>query len=213
VKTDVYDRGRGGMSQKEESKSKNKWRELDEQGLDNNETAMADDAHLLTEESEIEKNTSDNKLEDRINLLEKQTESYKDQVARAQAEVVNIRNRMEQEVSKARKFGVERLVSDLMPVVDSLVRGLEGAGSDDPKVQSLRKGMELTLDILSKIMEKNGILPIDPQVGDAFDPMQHEAMSMRQDPDVAPNTVLQVLQKGYALHGRVIRAAMVIVSA
>jgi molecular chaperone GrpE len=73
--------------------------------------------------------------------------------------------------------------------------------------------MELTLDIMNKLLEKNGVLPVDPKRGDIFDPMQHEAMSMRQDPDAAPNTVLQVLQKGYALHGRVIRAAMVIVSA
>jgi molecular chaperone GrpE len=198
------------MSQKEESRS-NKWRDLEEQEVEMPSEGMVDDEHLISQESDND--VLSNASEDKINLLERQIESYKDQVARAHAEVANMRNRSEQEVSKARKFGAERLVSDLIPVMDSLVRGLEGAQSDDPKVQSLRKGMELTLDIMNKLLEKNGVSSIDPKVGDAFDPMQHEAMSMRQDPDAGPNTVLQVLQKGYALHGRVIRAAMVIVSA
>lgn len=201
------------MSQKEESLSADKWRDLAEQEAKNEVDEMVDDAHLLTEEpASPEEITSDKKLIDQINLLEKQVEIYKDQVARAQAEVENMRRRMEQEVSKARKFGVERLVSDLIPVVDGLVRGMEGAVSDDPQVKSMRHGMELTLDILHKLLEKNGITQIDPLLGDAFDPMQHEAMSMRPDSNAKANTILQVLQKGYALHGRVIRAAMVIVS-
>jgi molecular chaperone GrpE len=192
------------MSQKEESASPDKWRDLD----------RVDDEHLLDEEAEVPaENNSDKTLTDQLNLLEKQVDFYKDQTARAQAEVENMRRRMEQEVSKARKFGVERLISDMIPVVDGLVRGMEGAVSIDPQVQSMRHGMELTLDIMNKILEKNGIIQIDPLPGDAFDPTQHEAMSMRPDPDAKPNTILQVLQKGYALHGRVIRAAMVIVSA
>lgn len=194
------------MSQKEESRSNNKWRDMEEQELETPAEGVVDDEHLIADE------TSDNQLEDKLNLLEKQIEIYKDQIARAQAEVVNMRNRMEQEVTKARKFGVERLVSELMPVVDSLVRGLEGTESSDPKIQMLRKGMELTIDIMNNLLEKNGVLPIDPKVGEPFDPMQHEAMSMRPEPGMQSNIVLQVLQKGYALHGRVIRAAMVIVS-
>ncbi|OGT41776.1 MAG: nucleotide exchange factor GrpE [Gammaproteobacteria bacterium RIFCSPHIGHO2_12_FULL_40_19] len=168
---------------------------------------LADDEHLLIDE------TTCVKLRDQVNLLEKQVEFYRDQAARGLAESENVRRRMEQEVTKVRKFGVERLVSDLVPVVDSLVRGLEGTQSDDPSVKLMRQGMELTLDILLKLLEKNGITTIDPQVGDLFDPMQHEAMSMRQDEHAESNTILQVLQKGYALHGRVIRAAMVIVVA
>ena len=198
------------MSQKEEMNRDNpsdKWRELSErEGEEQPIETPVDDEHLLDE-------TSVNKLIDQVNLLEKQVEFYKDQTARTQAELENGRRRMEQEVTKARKFGVERLVSDLVPVVDSLMRGLEGTKSDDPAVKMMRQGMELTLDILLKLLEKNGIVTIDPKLGDVFDPMQHEAMSMLQDPNAASNTVLQVLQKGYALHGRVIRAAMVIVAA
>lgn len=205
------------MSQKEESKFESekatevqdKWRKFTEQ------QPNVDDEHLLSESDEpavtIEEQ-KENKQEDKTGLLEKQIEQHKDQLVRAMAEVDNMRRRMEQEVSKARKFGVERLIAELIPVADSLIRGLEGHQSDHPEVQLMRKGMELTLDILNKILEKNGVTSIDPKIGDLFDPMQHEAMSMQQHPDSPSHTIIQVLQKGYALHGRVIRAAMVIVA-
>ncbi|HLD84560.1 MAG TPA: nucleotide exchange factor GrpE, partial [Coxiellaceae bacterium] len=119
--------------------------------------------------------------------------------------------RMEQEVTKARKFGVERLISELVPVVESLSRALENLPSDDHS-KLTRQGIELTLDMLHKLLEKNGIVSIEPKAGDAFDPTQHEAMAMQPHPDGKSNAVIQVLQKGYALHGRVIKAAMVIVS-
>lgn len=161
----------------------------------------------------VNSDTSDVTLRDKIVLLEKQLETAKDQVARAQAELANNRRRMEEDVAKARKFGAERLIAELIPVVDSLIRGMHGEWSDDPHVQSMRQGMQLTLDLLHKMLEKNGVSLIDPQVGELFNPMLHEAMSVRPDPKVEPNTVLEILQKGYSLHGRVIRAAMVIVSA
>lgn len=201
------------MSQKEESSSKDKWRDLEEKEIAAETNEAVDDAHLLTDDDDpYADNISTKTLQDRINLLEKQVDSYKDQVARAHAEMDNTRRRMEQEVNKARKFGVERLVSDLVPVVDGLVRGMEGAVSDNKEVKSMRHGMELTLDILNKLLEKNGITQIDPKIGDTFDPTQHEAMSMRSDSDAKPHTILQVLQKGYSLHGRVLRAAMVVVA-
>lgn len=201
------------MSQKEEMNQNNpsdKWREIAERDGDGKEQSVempADDEHLLVDE------TSFAKLRDQVNLLEKQVEFYKDQTARGQAELDNVRRRMEQEITKVRKFGIEKLISDLVPVVDSLMRGLEGAESNDPSVKMIRQGMELTLDILLKLLEKNGISFIDPKRGDVFDPMRHEAMSMQQDAHASSNTILQVLQKGYALHDRVIRAAMVIVAA
>lgn len=202
------------MSQKNETPSADKWRELaekeelqaEEQAVSPAENAV-DDEHLLNDESTA------NALRDKVDLLEKQVELYKDQAARARAELENNHRRMEQEVSKARKFGAERLLSELIPVVDSLIRGMQGAVSEDPHVKSMCHGMELTLDILHKMLEKNGVVSIAPKVGDTFDPTQHEAMSMRTDANAKPNTILEVLQTGYALHGRVIRAAMVIVSA
>lgn len=202
------------MSQNEEKKEENKmvgkdkWRDMSERNsTENPNEQLPDNEHLLADES------SHNALIDKINSLEKQVELLKDQSARSSAELANAQRRMEQEVIKARKFGVERLLSDLIPVLDSLMRGLQGGLSNDPQAKVMREGMELTLDLLHKLLEKNGVIGINPAIGDTFDPMQHEAMSMHQDPEAKSNTVLQVLQKGYALHGRVIRAAMVIVAA
>ncbi|OGT44516.1 MAG: nucleotide exchange factor GrpE [Gammaproteobacteria bacterium RIFCSPHIGHO2_12_FULL_38_11] len=195
------------MTKKEESPSADKWRDLAEEEIQDAPKKSIDDEHLLSEEA------TDNKSRDQLVLLEKQLDFYKDQAARALAEAENARRRAEQDVSKARKFGAERLLTELIPVVDSMMRGLEGTVSDDPKIQSVCKGMELTLDILNKLLEKHGVSPIDPKVGDVFDPAQHEAMSMRPEKGAKPSTVVQVLQKGYALHGRVLRAAMVIVAA
>jgi len=195
---------------KEEASVKDKWREMAENTSQDEETRPQDSVendNLLDDES------SSSVSKDKINLLEKQIETYRDQAARAQAELANSLRRLEQEVAKARKFGSERVISELLPIVDSLVHGLENTSSGDSQAKSMREGMELTLDLLNKLLEKNGVLVIDPKIGDVFDPTQQEAMSMRSEPKATQNTVLQVLQKGYALHGRVIRAAMVIVAA
>jgi molecular chaperone GrpE len=184
------------------SEDQNKWKDIAEQ---------ADDEHLLAQEGENVAEM-DEASRDKLATLEKQIEFYKDQVARAHAEMENTRRRMEMEVGKARKFGVERLVSDLVPVLDSLTRAMEGADGDDPHVKSMRQGIELTLTLLHRLLEKNGVVKIDPASGELFDPAQHEAMSMRPEPGAKTNTILQVLQPGYALNGRIIRAAMVIVA-
>jgi len=151
-------------------------------------------------------------LQDQIMILERKSTEFQDQAIRAQAELENVRRRMEQEVAKARKFGVERLAADLIPAVDSLARGLKDDHAKHNDLKAVRHGMELTLDMLRKALEKNGIIMINPAVGDAFDPAQHEAMSTQSDADAKPHTILQVLEQGYALNGRVLRAAMVIVS-
>ena len=187
--------------------SADKWRELAGRDVVEDEQLLSDE--MLSDEPE----NADNKLRDQLKIMQIQLDFQKDQATRAHAELENVRRRAEQDVSKARKFGVERMIAELIPVVDSLVRGLEGVNATDASMLSMKKGMELTLDMLHKLLEKNGVLPIDPKSGDTFDPALHEAMSMRSEPDTKANVVLQVLQKGYSLHGRVIRAAMVIVSA
>lgn len=151
-------------------------------------------------------------LEDQLTALEQKVEEYKQQAFRAQAELDNVRRRAERDVSNAHKFGAEQLIQALLPVVDGLVRGLESSDGQDPKVKAIRDGMQLTLDILHKVLIKFGVEIIDPAVGEGFDPKLHEAMGMRHDPNAKPNTILQVLQKGYQLHGRVLRAAMVMVA-
>ena len=133
------------------------------------------------------------------------------ELLRARAEIDNLRKRHERELANAHKYGMDRLVQELLPVRDSLELGLQAANDPAADVAKLREGKQLTLNLLSAAMDKFDIEQIDP-VGQPFDPERHQAMSMQESADVAPNTVVTVVQKGYLLAGRVVRPAMVIVS-
>ncbi len=134
------------------------------------------------------------------------------QCLRLQAEVENLRKRAERDLENAHKYGIEKLATELLPVKDSLEMGI-AAASEDGEVDParLKEGAELTLRMLAGALEKFGIREIDPQ-GEPFNPEFHEAMSMQERSDVPPNTVVTVVQKGYLLHDRLVRPAMVIVS-
>lgn len=137
-----------------------------------------------------------------------------DQVLRTNAELENLRRRARQDVENAHKYALEKFARELLPVKDSLEMGLAAAeGESDPAeaVKQLREGTELTLKMLNAAMEKAGITEINP-VGEAFDPELHQAMSMQESEEYAPNTVMAVMQKGYRLHDRLIRPAMVVVA-
>lgn len=131
-----------------------------------------------------------------------------DMYVRAKAEMDNLRRRNTIDLENAHKFGTEKLVTELLPVLDSMSLGL---ATEDASAESLREGMEMTMNMLDKMMEKVGIEEIDP-TGEKFDPEKHQAMTMQPDAETEPNTVLSVMQKGYILNGRLIRPAMVIVS-
>lgn len=130
---------------------------------------------------------------------------------RSQAEVQNIRRRAERDVANAHKFALDRFTTDLLAVADSLERGLSTLSADDARVQPAREGLELTLRALLDAFTRHGIEQINP-TGESFNPEQHEAMTMIPAPGVAPNTVVEVLEKGYLLNGRLIRPARVVVS-
>jgi molecular chaperone GrpE len=147
-------------------------------------------------------------LEDQLTAMEMQMTEYKDKFLRQQAEFDNFRKRAERDVQNAHKYGVEKLLGDLLPVLDSLERGLEGVEKNDAHFQ----GMQLTLEMFIKTLGKYGVSIINPEPGENFDPTRHEAMSMQANPDFASNTIIQVLQRGYELNGRTLRAAMVIVA-
>ncbi|MBB71019.1 MAG: nucleotide exchange factor GrpE [Legionellales bacterium] len=138
-------------------------------------------------------------------------ENNREQMLRALAELENMRNRTARDISNAHKFALQKFVTDLLPVVDSLEQGLDASGEEDASVQAIREGMQLTMTMLLNLMEKFSITQINP-VGEPFNPDEHEAMSMVKDDKVAPGSVITVIQKGYSLHGRVIRAARVIVA-
>ena len=114
-------------------------------------------------------------------------------------------------MEKARKFALERFVGELLPVVDNLERALEAASGDEEVVKPIAEGVQLTLKSFLDVMEKQNIVQVDPQ-GEPFDPNLHQAMSMVENKDVEPNTVIAVMQKGYTLNGRLVRPAMVMVS-
>jgi molecular chaperone GrpE len=138
------------------------------------------------------------------------SEQHRADFLRAIAELENFRKRAAREIESARQFGVERFAADLLEVADTLARALESAGSADPA--TLIEGQQATLRLLHKAFERAGLQELDP-AGQAFDPGQHEAMSMQSSSDHPPHTVLQVVQKGWLLNGRLLRPARVIVSA
>jgi len=132
-----------------------------------------------------------------------------DRYVRAMAEADNIRKRATRDIAHAHKFALENFSKDLLAVKDSLEMGLAAADTDD--VESLLAGSEATLKLLAGSLERFGISEIDPE-GEPFDPERHEAMTMQPSGDVEPGSVLTVIQKGYALNGRLLRPARVIVA-
>ena len=153
-------------------------------------------------------------LEEMVAQLQEDVAEAKDAAVRAQADAQNIQRRAEQDVEKARKFALERFCSELLPVADNLERALEAAAIaaiDDEVVKPIAEGVELTLKSFRDAMKKFNIEVVDPQ-GEPFDPQLHQAMSMVENNEMEPNTVIAVMQKGYTLNGRLVRPAMVMVS-
>lgn len=133
-------------------------------------------------------------------------------ILRLHADKQNVRRRAEQDVEKAHKYGQEKLLSDLLPVLDNLERALQAVdGDEDEKVGALRQGVELTLKSFLDCLKKFNVNVLDP-VGEPFNPQYHQAMGMQESSTAEPDTVLAVMQKGYSLSGRVLRPAMVMVS-
>lgn len=148
---------------------------------------------------------------DELEALKEKLAQAEDQVLRAAAEAQNARRRAEQEVEKARKFALERFAGDLLPVVDNLERALDTVDQDDASLKAVLEGVELTRKSLLDTLTKYHVEVVDPQ-GEPFDPQFHEAMAMVPNPDAEPNSVIDVMQKGYTLNGRLLRAAMVAVA-
>jgi len=138
-------------------------------------------------------------------------ESAKEQSLRAQADAQNIRRRAEQDVEKAHKFGLEKMVNDLLPVVDNLERAMAAVDLENEAFAAIVEGIKLTHKSFVDALARHQVKVVDPQ-GEPFDPNFHQAVSVVPNPDVEPNTVITCFQKGYTLHGRLVRPAMVVVS-
>ncbi len=141
--------------------------------------------------------------------LNQEISALEGKVLRYQAELDNMHKRNVNEIEKVRKFGSERVFKDLLPVVDSLERALEQKATDD--AAGLRTGVELTLKLLQDTLARFSLKELNPK-GQMFDPALHEAMSMQETKDQPPGTILNVLLKGFLLHDRLLRPAMVIVA-
>jgi molecular chaperone GrpE len=164
--------------------------------LSPSEIPMPDDAPVMS-------------LEDQLAEAEQKRVAMQDALLRAKAEMENVRRRAQEEVSKAHKFAVESFAESLLPVKDSLETTLK---LEAPSLESIREGVEMTLRQLTQVFEKNKITAIVPEKGEKLDPMKHQAISTAPA-DQEPNTVVHVLQKGYLLADRLVRPAIVIVSA
>lgn len=137
-------------------------------------------------------------------------DDYWNTLLRTRAEMENLRKRSARELEQAHKYALERFATELLAVKDSLEMGVDAASAETDATR-LREGTELTLNMLGRVMEKFNIEEIDPQ-GQPFDAERHQAMTLQENSELPPNTVVAVMQKGYALNDRLLRPAMVIVS-
>ncbi len=172
-----------------------------ENGLDQEEDLLdeqLDESHekLVEEEAEL--------------TLEQQVDDLKDQLLRAQAEVQNVRRVAGQEITKARLYGVEFLAREFLVVGDNLQKALESC-NEKAEIDSIKEGLELTLRSFEDSLETAGIVPLSPD-GESFDPERHEAISVVEDDKKEPNTVIDVIQRGFTIQNRILRPAKVVVT-
>lgn len=177
--------------------------------VETDETAKKESDNLTNEEIEAELVEDDNTAQS--DDLQEQLDASNDQLLRLQAEMQNIRRRAERDVESAHKFGLEKFANQLLPVVDNLQRALDAIDADNESQKAIYEGIDLTLKSFLDVLAQFKIEAIDPS-GEPFDADYHQAVSMVPNPDVEPNTVLEVFQKGYKLNGRLMRPAMVVVS-
>ena len=185
---------------------------------------MSDKDTELTEENETQASENspetleaeaeqavDDDMATKLAEAEAKAQENWDQLLRTKAEMDNLRRRTERDLENAHKFALEKIAQELLAVRDSLEMGLTAAQADNAEVSSLVEGTDLTLKMLVSVMDKFAIKEVNP-LDEAFNPEHHQAISMLEAPDKVPNTVINVMQKGYTLNDRLIRPAMVVVS-
>ena len=181
---------------------------------------LQDDQVDLSTDNDIDNETNENQatqeldvnaLQNEVARLESDLREAKEQVLRAHADAQNARRRAEQDVEKAHKFGLEKFVNDILPVADNLERAATAAADQTGDFAAVAEGVQLTLKTLLDALRRHQVEPVNPE-GEPFDPQLHQAMTAVEQADVEPNTVINVFQQGYTLHGRLVRPAMVVVS-
>lgn len=188
-----------------------------ENPTDKTQDEVLEESDEQPEEAEVETD-SEEVLTDPLEILENALSQAQQESADAkqamllmQADMENLRKRLVREHEKTRKRTLERFMVDLLPVRDSLERALEATTDQAATVEAIREGKQLIIKMLNKVLADHGLQIIDP-AGEAFDPEKHEAMTMLASADHDENTIIDVLEKGYQLHDRLIRPAKVVVS-
>lgn len=155
---------------------------------------------------------------ERLEALERELQAAKSEASdnyerflRAKAETENIRRRAETDIANVRKFAIEAFAADILTVRDNLERAQAVDFNSDGVVEKVVEGLALTLKQVDAVLERFGLTPVDP-VGERFDPERHQAMTMAETQETPPGHVVQVVQKGYLLNGRLLRPAMVVVA-
>ncbi|WP_455379905.1 nucleotide exchange factor GrpE [Acidihalobacter prosperus] len=181
---------------------------------DNHAPSELDDGALeevkTEQEADVDGKDAMDVLKRDLQEMEEKAKDHWDQFVRAQAELDNLRKRTERDLANAHKYALEKFANELLPVKDSLEMGLNAAEGGEGEA-NIREGVELTLRMFNKVLTKFGIEEVDP-AGERFDPERHQAMTMQPSDEHPPNTVLEVMQKGYVLNDRLLRPAMVVVS-
>ncbi len=175
--------------------------EADVVGSDDLESEPSEESQPVEEDASEQTSSGDQaRLQEEVSRL-------RDALLRTRAEMDNLQKRGDRELEKSRKFAVESLLRDLVPVIDSLDQGLESTGDSE----ALGEGLSLTRKLLVDTLSRYGLSVLDP-VGERFDPQWHEAMSLQPSDEHEPDTVISVLQRGYRLHDRLLRPARVLVA-
>ena len=201
------------MSDQKNNGSENEVDSEKEQLIDNEKISNCKTSEEIADESSEKIEKKDESIDDlrvKLTILQDESKSNLDKAVRAQAEMENLRKRTVRDIENAHKYALEKFVQELLPVIDSLELGLS-ASAEVENVDDLRKGMDLTLEMIKKVMEKFGIAIVEAQ-GQKFNPELHEAVSTQEAGEYKPGEVVAVMQKGYTLNDRLIRPAMVVVA-
>lgn len=187
----------------------NEEREQKEQSPERSDRTADETAGTGTEAGEIESDLA--RLQKQLEESEKSMNSYKDQLYRLAAEFENFRKRNETEKADFTRYSNEKIIKELIPVIDDFERALVN-GKKTSDFGSFYKGVEMIYQKLQKLLEEKGVEPID-SIGKEFDVMYHDVLMQIQRPDVSPHTIVEEVERGYTMHGKVIKHAKVIVAA
>ena len=162
-------------------------------------------------EESLEAAGSDDELQQELEKAQATIKEYWDQMMRLRADIDNQRKRAERDLENAHKYALKTFIENLLPIIDSMEMGQQAAGAGNASMDSIREGMDMTMNMFVQVLEKHGLAQINP-VGEGFDPERHQAISMVENPEAESNTVVEVMQKGFALNDRLVRPAMVVVA-